>query len=494
MAARHLGLRGLRPRLAAWIAGITIVAVGVSFLALYRGTGSDLRHRIDAELQTQTQDYMQRVAGNTESEAALSATTRVYLAALRFQPSSRIFVVQLGAGRVLTNEQNVVEREGGGKPGASASGDAGESGDESSGSGQIEGGGLLNAPLGFSDVKLEEAGTLRLLSTPIVTNGTQVGVFRVGTPLQSVERAESGLLSSFLLVGSLSALVAILLGFWIASRTSKPLRRIAATATAVSGGDLSHRIEYKGPRDEVGVLAEAFNAMLARLEASFGRQREFVADASHELRTPLTVIRGQLEVLANEPGANRDAFRRTVDVVMRETDRMSRLVDDLLLLARAEEGTLVQLGDVDVRRFFTDLADDLTLLGDRNWQLPEPPGGHLRCDPDRVAQVIRNLVRNAIEHTDTGGTIGAAVTPAGGRLRVAVSDDGPGIPPAQLDRVFDRFHRTDASRSRREGGAGLGLAIARAIVEAHGGRIWAESNVGEGSTFTFELPGYVPAP
>ena len=161
----------------------------------------------------------------------------------------------------------------------------------------------------------------------------------------------------------------------------------------------------------------------------------------------------------------------------------------MLTLASAEAGRLVQLRPIDLSDFFEDVRRDLPLFGERAFHL-EPLAGTLEADPDRLTQVLRNVVRNAVAHTKPGGRVAVIARARDGRITIAVSDDGPGIPREQLERVFERFHRVDEARARERGGTGLGLAIARAIVEAHGGRIWAESTPGAGTTFTLELPGY----
>jgi signal transduction histidine kinase len=240
--------------------------------------------------------------------------------------------------------------------------------------------------------------------------------------------------------------------------------------------------------DEVAVLAEAFNHMLDRLEDAFGRQREFVADASHELRTPLTVLRGEIELLQREQASAAEVEARS-DQLLREIRRMERLVDDMLTLAGAESGGLVHTRQVDLEDFMEDVRRDLPLLGPREYRV-QPAAGTLAADPDRLAQVLRNLVRNAVAATEPDGHITVAAHARDGHVEFSVADDGAGIPAEHLGRLFDRFYRTDAGRGRDEGGSGLGLAIARAIVEAHGGRIWAESRDGEGTTVRFDLPGH----
>jgi signal transduction histidine kinase len=247
-----------------------------------------------------------------------------------------------------------------------------------------------------------------------------------------------------------------------------------------------------GSGSEVRVLADAFNRMLDRLEEAFEGQREFIADASHELRTPLTVMRGQLEVLAGQENPSGEEVRRAEHVVQEEITRVSRLVDDLLLLAQAEQSDFLRPEWVELRPFVTELWDGVSLTGDRRFELGPVPAGRLRADPDRLAQALRNLAGNAVAHTGSGtGLVRLEVERLPlGRVRFSVLDDGPGIPASERERVFERFHRTDPARARRDGGAGLGLAIVRAIAEAHGGRVSAREPRGaHGALIELELPG-----
>jgi two-component system, OmpR family, sensor kinase len=229
--------------------------------------------------------------------------------------------------------------------------------------------------------------------------------------------------------------------------------------------------------------------MLDRLAEAFTAQRAFVADASHELRTPLTVIAGQLEVLAAQPNPPLEEVRRVEALVQAEIARVGRLVDDLLLLARMEQTEFLQLETLDLAPFVSDLWDGMSLLARRRFELAPLPSGTLAADPDRLAQALRNLVRNAIDHTaPERGIVRMRVEPAArGRVRFFVEDDGPGIAASQRDRVFERFHRTDAARDRASGGTGLGLAIVRAIAEAHGGTVAAECSPEGGARIVLEL-------
>jgi signal transduction histidine kinase len=264
---------------------------------------------------------------------------------------------------------------------------------------------------------------------------------------------------------------------------------MAGVAAAVNAGDLSLRAGSLGGRGEVGVLAGAFDRMLERLERAFQRQRDFVSDASHELGTPLAVLRAQVELLDRETDESRR--HEATMTLLRRLDEIDRLVGDMLTLAGAEAGRLIESRPIDLADFFEDLRRDLPLFGDRDFRV-EPVDGILEADPDRLTQVLRNLVRNAVAHTVPSDRIAVVATRRGGALEIAVADSGPGIPRESLELVFERFYRTDQSRSRDSGGTGLGLPIARAIVEAHGGRIWADSEDGRGTTIRLELPGYRP--
>jgi signal transduction histidine kinase len=242
----------------------------------------------------------------------------------------------------------------------------------------------------------------------------------------------------------------------------------------------------------VRVLAEAFDHMLDRLTDAFDGQRAFVADASHELRTPLTIIRGQLEVLAAQPRPSAEEVRRVERLVAGEIARVSRLVDDLLLLAKSEQTQFLRIEPLDLAPYVGELWTGVTLLAKRDFQLGELPDGLLHADPDRLAQALRNLLANAIAHTAPGsGLVRLRAQRAGrGRLRFVVEDDGPGIPPGERERIFDRFNRTDSARDRASGGTGLGLAIVRAIVQAHGGAVTAGSSPAGGASIEIELPGF----
>jgi signal transduction histidine kinase len=471
---------GLRAQLAVAIALVTALAVGLSFVAVYRGTGARLRERIDEDLITQVSEW-DRLRGGADlaSPDDVERFAQRFIDSQSYHPASRVFVIDVAGGEPVTNHPQILEQE-----------QTREHEDEPEEQDELVDG-LLNAPAGLSDVSVEEAGRMRVLTEPIAEEGRRMGTLYVADPLTPVSDAQASLLRTFALVGSLALALAVAAGVLIATLLARPLRRMAAVAAAVDSGDLSLRAGTVGARGEVGVLAAAFDHMLARLERAFARQRDFVSDASHELRTPLAVLRAQVELLDREPAER--ARHEGTRVLLRRLDEMDRLVDDLLTLASAEAGRLVQPRPIELQDFFEDMRRDLPLFGDRDFHV-EPIAGTLQADPDRLTQVLRNLVRNAVAHTEPSGRVAVLARAQGGRLAIMVSDDGPGIPPDQLERVFERFHRVDAGRAREGGGAGLGLAIARAIVEAHGGRIWAESPAGGGAAITLELPGYQPIP
>jgi signal transduction histidine kinase len=301
---------------------------------------------------------------------------------------------------------------------------------------------------------------------------------------------------AFILAGALALAGALLASYLLGSRFSAPLRRIAAVVTRVDGGDLSPRIHDVGVEgDELRTLADSFNRMLDRLTDAFTKQHEFVADASHELRTPLAAILGQVELLEAQEQPSPADIRRVAQLVQAETARMTRLVDDLLLLTKAEQTDLLRREPIDLRDFVGELWDGMTLLADRRFELGRVPAGTLAADPDRLAQALRNLISNAIEHTrERTGTIRLEVDAGpSGQLLFSVDDDGPGIPLDQHERVFDRFHRVDSARDRQSGGTGLGLAIVRAIAQAHGGSVRADHSPLGGARITLRLGGFAPA-
>jgi signal transduction histidine kinase len=296
----------------------------------------------------------------------------------------------------------------------------------------------------------------------------------------------------------LTLLVAVVAGWWIARAALRPINRISRTVRSIGESrDLSRRLDFVGPYDEVGRLAVTFDGMMDRLEKVFETQKRFVADASHELRTPLTAIRGNADLYSRAPPDERDLC---VASIRREAERMSRLVADLLLLAAADiEEQPVHKKPVVLDELLRDVYRAALILASDNVtvSLDAQDGVMIEADADRIKQLVLNLVDNAVKFTPTGGhvTISLRASPAGAVIGVA--DTGIGIALEEQQAIFDRFYRVDHARAKR--GSGLGLSISSWIAAAHGGHIEVESRPGAGSTFTVHLPGPVsleasPAP
>ncbi len=301
--------------------------------------------------------------------------------------------------------------------------------------------------------------------------------------------AEIGRLLSAMLIVGLAALVPTMLAAWLAAgRALAPLSRIAGRAATITAGDLSERVGQLGTHDEVAELAASIDEMLDRLERAFAAQTRLVHDASHELRTPLTIARGNLEVAMINHRDGPAELLGAIELAIAEIDRMARLVDGMLRLARSEGGTDQEL--IAIGQLAADSLERSRSLADREWALEvaDAAGATVRGDRDALEQVLLNLLTNATRHTAPGDTIAVRAERRNGAVEVTVRDSGEGIPADALSTIFDRFTRADAARSRDSGGAGLGLAICREIVEAHGGSISADSDVGRGARFVVRLP------
>jgi two-component system OmpR family sensor kinase/two-component system sensor histidine kinase BaeS len=329
---------------------------------------------------------------------------------------------------------------------------------------------------------------------PITVNGQIVGRWQLETSPDlapgSPEGALLGALRSILLFSALSVIGAgLVISVVLARSLTQPLYRLVTAVQAVAAGDLSQTVEEQGSQEIVQV-ARAFNEMTASLTEAEELRENLMADIAHELRTPLSVVQGNLRAILDDVyPLEKSEIARLYD----ETRLLSRLVNDLRELAQAEAGQL----DLNLRP--VDLAALLNLTVANFEPVAEDKGIDLsvqiaallpliEADPDRLAQVLRNLLSNALRHTPAGGQIAVSAGLDRTRIFVSVTDTGAGIAPEDLEHVFDRFWRADPSRSREQGGSGLGLAIAKSLIEAHGGRIRVESTPGRGATFTFELP------
>lgn len=479
----RLGPRSLRWRLALALAGVLILAFLGTFYVVYHETGSRLRGEIDRALRRQAGAFATYISphGVERRGAQIASAAEIYVTTQPFSASSRLLYAIVPGQQIATNEPELL--------GVNSHDD-----DDTAATSRAEA--RFTATLqakshGFSILHAPEVGSLLVYVETVQTEDGLPARLGVGEPLASVEDALDGLTRAFAIGGTLTLAAALLVGFLLAAGFARPLRRMARIAARVDAGDLSPRIDYHGPRNETRILGDAFDHMLDRLEEAFARQRAFVSDASHELRTPLTAIRGQLEVLARQKNPDGEEVRRVQRLVQAEVDRMSRLTEDLLVLAHTDESPFIHREPLRLDGFLLELLATAEPTTDRRLSLDVRTPGIVNADRDRLAQALRNLLRNAVEHTKAGGAIelGASERPHG-RVQIWVDDDGPGIAPAERDRVFDRFHRADPARARTAGGTGLGLSIVRAIVDALGGRVWATNSPLGGARVVIELPGY----
>ena len=479
---RHTSLRW---RLVAWVVAVMLAGFASVFVVVYEQTGSQLRTRIQDDARADLAQLSETVrALGPGSPRQLLVDLRRYLSAQPYNGrASLMFAVVPGVGTASNHPELF--------------GDAGPDGGETVAQQDREhtlGQDVLKGHVGLRTAAVPDVGQVRLDERLVSAAGGKVRL-GAGEALAGVRSAQHAIARSFLIAGAL-ALVLILVASYLAGvSVSRPLRRMARVAERVDAGDLHPRMKAEPGSHEISVLAHAFNHMLDRLTAAFRQQRDFVADASHELRTPLAVIAGQLDVLSRYEEPSAEDVAHVQRIVAGEVGRTTRLVEDLLLLARSEQREFVSRQPVDLPQFVEELWTTTTTGLERRLELGEVPEGEVDADPDRLAQALRNIIDNAIAHTSAPDGHIALYTEAlpGGRVRFTVTDDGPGIPPEERTRIFERFHRTDAARDRRAGGTGLGLAIVQVIAEAHHGEVRAVDPRGAGARIELEIDGFTPA-
>jgi two-component system, OmpR family, sensor kinase len=471
----------VRWRLVAWVTGVLLAVAAVIFVVVYEQTGTELRAEVDSDVTGDLSQLTQAVrAARADSPKALLTEIEVYLRGQPFGVTSSLLFASIPGHGSVSNPPALL-----GSP-VPDNGETRSAQDHENALGQA----LLRAPRRITTQDAPDIGDVRLAERVIRIRDFQVRV-GAGEPLAIVNRAQRSIVRSFAIAGALALVLALIASYLAGASVSLPLRRMARVAAQVDDGDLDPRMDTtRLAADEIRVLAESFNRMLDRLSEAFGTQRDFIADASHELRTPLTVIGGQLEVLAAQEHPAPEEVRRVERLVAAEIARTSRLVDDMLLLARSERGDFLQYRELELEPFVAELWLGASIGEERRFELSPIPDAILTADPDRLAQALRNLIRNAVEHTAApDGLVRLEVTARPrGIVRFVVLDDGPGIDDDELEQVFERFHRTDDDRSRKTGGAGLGLAIVRAIAHAHGGNARAVRNPGGGARLELELP------
>ncbi|MCC6755944.1 MAG: HAMP domain-containing histidine kinase [Solirubrobacterales bacterium] len=486
---------GLRGKLALAIAMVLLLALGITYLAVYRGTGAELESRTESDLEREMERLTTALTQfGPGSPLEYRATAERIAVAESFGPNARVVSISIAGGGTVTNQPGLV---GPGLPGHGPDvhmddrpGPEGDDDDDGHGDEERRENAerILGAGPGQTTVKIDGAGKVRLLTRQVDLPGGVEATARVGQPLAPVDAALEGLSDTLLIVGAATLLLGALAGWLLAATATRPMRRMAAVAEGVDGGDLSARMPVEGTRDEARRLAESFNSMLDRLERAFERQRVFVADASHDLRTPLTVVRGQIEVLARNPDPGSAEVQRVSHLVTQAISRMEAMVEDLLLLARSESAESMRLETLDLGPLLLAEVEGLSFTGDRDLVVGSITDRSVSIDREQIARALSNLISNAVTHTHEGGRIEVSARDQGSMVALTVDDDGPGVPTHERDRIFDRFARLSQSRTSTSGGSGLGLAIVKAIAEAHGGTVSCSGSPLGGARFEILLP------
>jgi two-component system, OmpR family, sensor kinase len=458
----RLGTMSLRARLLAGLLALAAAGLTVSAGAVYAATGTFLRQRIDQQLLDSRRPVLNELAQGERF--------------LRRLPSGRS-VIPTGTYGELRRSDGPVFRyrdPDGPNPKLPQQSPAGER---------------------FLTVGSDEPGlSYRVQSTPLEGDS---GTLLVAFPLNEVNQTLHRLLLTEGVVAA--AVLGLLAGLalWVVRLGLRPLDHIAEVAGAIAAGDLSQRVAPAESRTEIGRLGLALNAMLAQIEDAFGqrraseeRLRRFVADASHELRTPLTAIRGYSELFRRGAAERPEDLARAMRRIEDEATRMGVLVDDLLLLARLDQGRPLELRPVDLVPLAADAIGDLQAVdATRPVRFDHPTTLIVAGDEARLRQVVGNLVGNATQHTPVGTPVHVSLLQHEDRAILQVADEGPGIPPEAREQIFERFYRADPARARTTGGSGLGLSIVAAIAAAHGGSARAGDRAGgPGACFTVELP------
>jgi len=443
----------------------TTVAIATLCLLAYAITLRNLSAEVDRSLVREASAYSAAVRSAPASEA-LVAATREYMAGRAGGQAnlSPVLLLRLENGSTYSNSEIRLDLA----------------------QTNVQLRAKLLSP-GFSHVLV--GGTVyRTLTVPVfATTGIRLGTFQValseGTPQTVAVNVAAALGAAGLVVVLLGSALSI----WAARGALRPLTHMAGDAAAISLASPGKRMAIDGPADELSALADALNAMLERLEHAYAEQRRFVADASHELRTPVAIIRGNVELL-RRGDVPKDDSDEALEMIEHESVRMTRLLDELLSLARLEGG-MHTFQPLEVRTILEEGAARAKMLGERVITVEGPSNVWIQGDPDLLDQAVLNVLRNALAHTSDGGHITLSAQADDTHVRLSIVDDGPGIPEAELKRIFDRFYRAQGQRPGDSGGAGLGLAIAQRLVDLHGGTMSAENvSAGKGARFTIELP------
>jgi two-component system, OmpR family, sensor kinase len=343
----------------------------------------------------------------------------------------------------------------------------------------------------FESAKYPKEPPLRLISVPIMYRGNLLYIVQVGTSMESVGETLQRFLVLLVVAIPIALAVSLAGGWFLAGRALRPVDKITLAAQRIAAGDLSQRLSMPAAHDEIGRLAATFNNMIGRLDTSFRQIRQFTSDASHELRTPLTVMKGETDLVLRRPRLL-DDYKSVLESNLEEIDRMTRIVDELLFLSRADMGEVrVESLPVAMESLVEDIHRQAKLLAqDRHIEvlLGTVMPVVVQGDDLRLRELLLNLVENAMKYSHPDGKVEIALLNDGREARLSVTDQGIGIAPADHKKIFQRFFRTDVARSHTKKGTGLGLAICSWIAELHKGRVEVKSDLGQGSTFTVVLP------
>jgi signal transduction histidine kinase len=456
----------LRLRLTLWFVFAVVLVTVLGAAAMYAILSHQIRNDLDYRLAQQLTRFQEMVSAATD-EASLVELTRSYLSSNRanaLRQNGFVLSLRTQGGSVVSSS------------------DALRPEDLSESLRTLQSGTpfLVDAQLGEDEY--------RVAGTPVTEGGQVVGAAQIAGSLAEINATLDRLLL-LLVVGGLIGCLAVGLGSWVLlGRALEPVRRITRTAAAISREDLSKRIDYAGPKDEIGELAQTMDGMLDRIQTAFSLQEQFISDVSHELRTPLTIVKGHLQVLDRETDVDRDLAKQEHRLVLDELDRMNRLIADLLTLTRAGRADFLRKEAIDLDLFLTSLVAEGPHLGDRDWKIDSLPAVTVQADQDRLTQIFLNLMQNAVAHTSAGRVIalGGAKSADGAGVELWVRDQGEGMSEDVRQHVFERFYRGEGDAGG--GRVGLGLAIAQALAAAHGGSITVESSPGRGARFVFVLP------
>src|SRR5689334_10668118 len=455
----------VRTRLTLWYAGVLGLSLIAFALLLYYAATAIFHQRQDESLHSTAQTVASAYVEELEEQHSLAKAGEVVLAELTF-PNHYVEVID-NTGYPIAWSRNL--------------------------SGKV----FAIPPLTLEQARARRSGVvtidgLRAAVVPLSAD-QNFGFAVVAEPLSVIEDGLRQLRRDFFAGVPLVLLFASVGGYFLARKSLAPIASMNSQTQRISAESLSRRLDVTNSRDELGRLATTINDLLARLESSFNEQQRFIADASHELRTPLAVLRGETEVaLAKRRTA--DEYQQSLSLIQEEAERLSRIVEDLFILARQPinaPATLLR-ERVSLNEAVKDCARAAQVLATRKGVRLTTENNSssidLNGDKELITRMILNLLDNAVKYTPAGGEISLALTRQNGNAEIVVRDTGIGIPDADRQRIFDRFYRVDKARSRALGGAGLGLSIVRWIVEVHGGEIHIDSTPGRGSTFTVDLP------